>query len=79
MQKPVAMPRGGITIFLSVTALRPSRTRQASTPARPMSETTAVMSGSGVHLNLRFRSCFGVKLIAGRLRFRIQGSGARFI
>jgi hypothetical protein len=39
------MPRGGITIFLSVTADRPSRMRQASTPARPAMETTAVMTG----------------------------------
>src|SRR5208337_945713 len=45
MQKPVAMPSGGITIFLRVTAVRPSRTRQVSTPARPMRETTAVRTG----------------------------------
>ncbi len=44
MQKPVAIPRGGITIFFRVTAVRPSRTRHTRTPARPTTETIAVMA-----------------------------------
>src|SRR5579859_2491490 len=42
MQKPVAMPMGGMTIFFRVTAVRPSRTRQRRTPHRPARETMAV-------------------------------------
>ena len=42
MQKPVAMPRGGMRIFLAVTAVRPSRTRQTSTVQSPRRETMAV-------------------------------------
>src|ERR1039458_7308766 len=42
MQNPVAMPRGGIRIFLAVTAVRPSRTRQTSTVQSPRRETMAV-------------------------------------
>ena len=45
IENPVAIPSGGITIFLSVIAVRPSRTRHASTPHRPISETTAVIKG----------------------------------
>jgi len=35
MEKPVAIPRGGMMIFFAVTAVRPSRTRQMRTPVRP--------------------------------------------
>ena len=42
MQKPVAMPRGGMTIFFKVTAVRPSRTRHSSTPQSPKREMMAV-------------------------------------
>jgi hypothetical protein len=35
MLNPVAMPKGGITIFLSVTAVRPSRMRHAKTARNP--------------------------------------------
>jgi hypothetical protein len=35
MLNPVAMPRGGITIFLIVTAVRPSRMRHARTTRKP--------------------------------------------
>jgi hypothetical protein len=40
MQNPVAMPKGGMTIFRRVTAVRPSRTRQARTAPIPASEPT---------------------------------------
>ena len=45
IENPVAIPNGGITIFFSVTAVRPSRMRQASTAQRPARETTAVIAG----------------------------------
>src|SRR5665213_1282337 len=35
MQNPVAMPSGGMTIFRTVTAVRPSRMRHANTPKKP--------------------------------------------
>jgi hypothetical protein len=38
IENPVAMPNGGITIFLIETAVRPSRTRQVKTATRPTSE-----------------------------------------
>ncbi len=47
MQKPVAMPMGGIRSFFAVTTVRPSRTRQSSTPAKPTSDTTTVNAGEG--------------------------------
>src|ERR1700689_4342238 len=76
MQKPVAMPRGGITIFLRVTALRPSRTRQASTPARPMRETRAVMRGvECMRFTARFLYVILLQILLGataRLRFGVQ-------
>ena len=64
MQNPVAMPTGGITIFFRVTAVRPSRTRQASTPARPARETTAVRTGVAT-MNFAFQFL----LRAGWIRF----------
>ena len=42
MEKPVAMPMGGMRILRAVTAVRPSRTRQTRTPQSPMTETMAV-------------------------------------
>ena len=45
MQKPVAMPRGGITILRMVTAERPSRTRQAMTAQNPTMELKKDMAG----------------------------------
>src|ERR1035441_5485570 len=44
MQNPVAMPSGGMTIFLMVTAVRPSCTRQAMTTAAPTTELTTDIS-----------------------------------
>ena len=38
IENPVAMPNGGITIFLIETAVRPSRTRQTKTATKPASE-----------------------------------------
>jgi hypothetical protein len=37
MQNPVAMPKGGMTIFFSETALRASRRRQMMTATMPVS------------------------------------------
>uniref|UniRef100_E6QK89 Uncharacterized protein n=1 Tax=mine drainage metagenome TaxID=410659 RepID=E6QK89_9ZZZZ len=42
MQKPVAMPTGGMMIFFTVTADRPSFTRHARIPINPNTVTTAV-------------------------------------
>ena len=42
MEKPVAMPMGGMRSLRAVTAVRPSRTRQTRTPQSPMRETMAV-------------------------------------
>ena len=64
MQKPVAMPRGGITIFFSVTGLRPSRTRQARTPTSPTRETSAVMTGFE---SICFLSCYAQTCLVSRL------------
>src|ERR1700722_16140458 len=68
MQKPVDMPRGGITIFFIVTGVCPSRMRQASTPIRPTSETTAVMTGL-LGMKFAFRAdCDGMA------PFQLQGA-----
>jgi hypothetical protein len=47
MEKPVAMPMGGATIFLIDTALRPSRTRQIMIAVSPATE-PAIEVPSGI-------------------------------
>ena len=47
IEKPVAMPRGGMRIFLEVTAVRPSCTRQTMTPAAPTRAASMDNSRSG--------------------------------
>jgi hypothetical protein len=48
MQKPVAIPSGGIRIFRIVTAVRPSRILQTNTAAMPPSVATADNPGDSV-------------------------------
>jgi len=48
MQKPVAIPSGGIRIFRIVTAVRPSRILQTNTAAMPASVATADNPGDSV-------------------------------
>ncbi len=45
MQKPVDMPRGGMMILRSVTAVRPSRTRQMKTTIAPKMEARTARTG----------------------------------
>jgi len=45
MQNPVAIPSGGTTIFRTVTALRPSRTRHTITAANPARDATTDTTG----------------------------------
>src|SRR6266700_7671873 len=51
IEKPVAMPKGGKTMVLSVTCRLPSRIRHTSTPKRPSRATTAEEPGAN---NIRF-------------------------
>src|SRR3954462_9651020 len=44
MQKPVAIPNGGMMIFFTVTAVRPSRMRHANTPSRPINAPIAELA-----------------------------------
>ena len=45
MEKPVAMPAGGMRIFFSVMGVWPSRMRQTRTATAPKTEVTAEVSG----------------------------------
>ena len=68
MMNPVAMPKGGITIFLSVTAVRPSRMRHARTARKPRTALATDISRrkiicnhvtvAGLHSLTRRRSAF---------------------
>jgi hypothetical protein len=57
MENPVAMPKGGTTIFRIETGLRVSRTRQTMTAARPASEPiTAVPLGTNIFTTIIARA-----------------------
>jgi hypothetical protein len=66
---PVAIPSGGITIFLSESALRASRTRHVSTATKPIAE-AAIAEGLGRAMaykagtNLHFTFWFKVETSA---------------
>jgi hypothetical protein len=59
MQKPVAMPAGGMRIFFRVTGVWPSRMRQMRTATAPKMEVTTEVRGDMCMARLRGRGLWG--------------------